>query len=202
MKGQNALAAETKRQNDIAQANYQQSLKLAQTPSPEEAAKTKDWLAEEDYFAKKDYSKPPPGMVSMNYADPAARQRQRELIGGAQATGAAGLGSEGANPTALQMGEQEMANEFDLDSASNYERQLNAENEYHRTGDALSLMNIDFSRKSSLLGNTSGQATSTMDARIRTQPTLWLPGLLAAGIGAAGAFAGGPAFGAGGVFNH
>jgi hypothetical protein len=191
-KGQKALAKQMELDRQQRATQYEESRKEAKTPSYAESQREGELKAHNEYKAKKDYRKPPPGLISLNYADPAQRQRMRERMLNATPTGTAAWGAEG-NPTALALSRQNMQDTFDRDAASQYEGDLRAEDTYQRTGAADSLIAADWARKAGLLSNDASMLQFATQARIQTQPKSILPALLSAGLAGAGMVLGGPA---------
>jgi hypothetical protein len=173
---------------------YEEAATAAKEPSEAEKQKEGERKAYFDWKAKGDYRTPPPSLIALNYSDPAERQRQREMILNDPGSGIFGMGAENANPTALAQQKANMKDEFDRDSAESYQADIRGEDSYQRTGNSNVLMNQDFARSMGLLSSASSMSQNSAQNRIQTQPQSILPGLLSAGIGAAGMFLGGPAF--------
>lgn len=201
MKGQKALAKQMKERDEMSWRMYQDSVARAEKPSAAETDKEKERAAHMAWKAGGDFSKPPPGLVSMNYADPAKRQAQRQSRMSSADLGIFGLGnSSEANPTAMAMAKMNMEDEYDRDASSQYESDVRTEDEYQRTGNSNILMAQDWARNSTLLGSAANMAQSSQQARIQTQPQSILPAVVGGLIGAGSAFLGGPAMAAGGLF--
>lgn len=175
-------------------ARYEEAAGKAKEPSEAEKQKEAERKAYFDWKGKGDYRTPPPSLIALNYSDPAERQRHREMMINDPGSGIFAMGAENANPTALAAQKANMKDEFDRDSAESYQQDIRGEDTYQRTGNSTTLMNMDFARKMNLLTSASGKSDSSTQNRIQTQPQSILPGLLSAGLGAAGMFLGGPAF--------
>lgn len=191
-KGQKALAAQMEKDRAQRSTEYTESRADAKTPSYAEAAREKGLKEHDAWKGAKDYTKPPPGLISMNYADPAQRQRMRERTMNATPTGTAAWGAEG-NATAIGLAKQNMAAHQDEDAASQYESDVRAEDTYQRTGVADSLISADWARKASILGTDANMLQFATQARINTMPKSILPALVSGGLAAAGAALGNPA---------
>lgn len=198
MKGQRALASQMEADRVERSRQYNESRTAASTPSYSEAERERGHRAHNAWREAKDYTKPPPGLISMNYADPAQRQRMRERTMNATPTGTAAWGAEG-NATALGLAKENMRAHQDEDAASQYESDVRAEDTFQRTGVADSLIAQDWARRSSMLGVDANMQQFATQARIQTQPQSILPALISGGLAAAGmALTGGAA--AGGIF--
>jgi hypothetical protein len=191
MKGQKAMAKQMELDRQERSRQYNESREAAKKPSYAEEQRDTELRAHNAWKAGKDYRKPPPGLVSLNYADPAQRQRMRERMMNATPTGTAAWGAEG-NPTALALAKQNMADTFDRDAAGQYESDIRAEDTYQRTGAADSLIAADWARKAGLLSTDASMLQFATQARIQTQPKSILPALLSAGLAGAGMVLGGP----------
>jgi hypothetical protein len=180
---------------------YTDSVARAETKSPAETDKEKERAAHMAWKAGKDYSKPPPGLVSMNYSDPAQRQAQRQARMSSADLGVFGLGNSAeANPTAVALAKQNQADEFDRDASSQYEADVRGEDQYQRTGNSNLLMAQDWARNSTLLNSSANMSNNTMNARIQAQPQSLLPAIVGGLFGAGSALLGNPAaFGGGGA---
>lgn len=197
-KGNKALSEQMTARDKADRARYEDAAGKAETKGVAEQGREDEYVAHQAWKKTKDYTKPPPGLISMNYADPAQRQRMRERTMNSTPTGTAAWGAEG-NATAIGLAKQNMLAHQDEDAASSYESDVRAEDTYQRTGAADSLIASDWARKSGLLASASGMSQFGTQARINTQPKSILPALLSAGLGAAGtALSGG--FAAGGAF--
>lgn len=185
MKGQRALAQQMKERDQQSWQMYQDSVKRAETPSYAEAQREKELKAHTEWKEGHDYRKPPPGLVSVDYADPAARQRQREARLSTGDMGIFGLGNSAeANPTAVALAKTNMADEHDRDASSQYESDVRAEDQYQRTGNSNLLMAQDWARNSTLLGSAGNMSQSATNARIQTQPQSLLPAIVGGLFGA------------------
>lgn len=165
-------------------AQYQQSLTAAKTPSAAETQAEKDRASFFQWRDAGDYRTPAPTMIGLSYG-PAAMKR-RELEQTAMPTGAEGMGASYANPTALALNKQNLADHNAENDANTYQGAINDEYAYQRTGNSTALMAQDFARKMGLLGDTSSMAQFGTNARIQTQPKSIMPMLLSGLLGAAG----------------
>lgn len=73
-----------------------------------------DWIKKGDYTTR-------PKNLFWNFADPSARARKRELMMNSRPQGIAALGYGAANPNLLALNQQNMRDEFERDSAAQYE---------------------------------------------------------------------------------
>lgn len=166
---------------------YQTQLTTAAAPSPAETQAEKDRKSYFDWRDKGDYSKPPPTMVGLNFGPSA--QHRRDLEKSSVPTGIFGMGGAYANPTALALANQNMADTNANQDANTYQDAITSEDTYQRTGNSQGLMAQDFARKMGLLNTTSGMSQFQTGARIQTTPQSILPMLLSGLIGGAASFA-------------
>lgn len=197
-KGAKALAKQMETRDTEDRRRYDDAAARAEVKSPAELAREEEFSAHTAWKAGKDYTKPPPGLISMNYADPAQRARMRERTMNSTPTGTAAWGAEG-NATAIGLANQNMLAHQDEDAASQYESDVRSEDTYQRTGAADSLISQDWMRKSGLLANATGMSQFSTQSRIQTMPKSILPALISGGLAAAGAAMGNPA-GLAGIF--
>lgn len=181
------MAAEMKARDQQQAAQYQQSFAAAQTPSPAETQAEKDRKSFFQWRDAGDYTKPAPTMIGLTYGPDAARRRLAEQS--SVATGAAGMGAANANPTALALNQQNLADHNAENDANTYQNAINDEYGYQRTGNAQGLMASDMARKMGLLNTSATMQQSGAANRISTQPQSMLPMLLSGLIGGASAFA-------------
>lgn len=174
-----------------AAAQYQTSLAEAKAPSAAETQAEKDRAAFFQWRDAGDYRSPAPTMIGLSYG-PAAMKR-RELEQTVMPTGAEGMGASYANPTALALNKQNLADHNAENDANTYQSAINDEYSYQRTGNATGLMAQDFARKIGLLNDTSGMTQFSSNMRKETTPQSMLPMLLS------GLIQGGAAFATGGM---
>lgn len=133
-------------------AQYNQALTAAKTPSPydqklgEMSMKTLNWAD------KGDFTNPSEGGIFVNFADPAARRRQRELEMGAGAQGIFALGG-GGDANLLALDKQNRADEQTRDDSAQYESDVR-QGVGAAMGVAGDLGHEDLSRKLGVLGAT------------------------------------------------
>lgn len=187
MKGANALAAETRRRDAEDRAARLAAAEAAKVPSPAEAQAEKDRAAFFSWRDSGDYRKPPPSMIGLNYGPEAARRRETEQT--AVPAGLLGMGASYADPTALALSRQNMADTNAESDANAYQGAITAEDTYQRTGNSMSLMAQDYARKMGLLNDASSASQFSTNARIQTQPQSILPMLFSGLISGASAFA-------------
>jgi hypothetical protein len=186
--------------DDTSWKMYQDSVTRAEKPSFAEEQRQNELKAHTAWKEGKDYRKPPPGLISMNYADPAQRQAQRQARMSSADLGVFGLGnSADANPTAVALAKQNQADEFDRDASSQYEADVRGEDQYQRTGNSNLLMAQDWARNSTLLGTSASMSNNATQARIQTQPQSLLPAIVGGLFGAGSALLGNPGMFAGGA---
>jgi hypothetical protein len=198
-KGQRALAASFDASRKQEEAHYQADRTALQEKSPALLAREREYKAHEDWKAGLDYSKPPPGLIALDYAAPAQRQAMREKLFNPSMntpTGIAGLAGTGMDSVAVQNTNAVLKDEQDRDAATSYEQDVRAEDAYQRGDNAWNLISNDFQRKSTLLNSSQAQSQFFTGARINAQPQSIVPGILAGGLSAVGSIFGGPIGGA------
>lgn len=181
-----------KRRDDQYAQQYQAATTRAETPSAAEQQREQE---RSDHFAWKkagDYRKLPPGLINIALADPAHERAKREMEFNAIGTGVFGMGAEGANPTAVALSKQNLADQNEREQASNYEAQVRAEDLYQRTDNSTSLMNMDFARNMGLLNTASGMSQFQTGARIQSMPQSLLPAIISGGMAGLSAALGNP----------
>lgn len=116
-----------KKQNPTPQlaTNFNASRAAANEMSPAEQRLNEMALKTLNWADKGDFTNPRDGGVFVNFADPAAMRRRRELSSGAAAQGTAALGA-GANPNLLALDKQNRDDENARDDAENYQNQVAA----------------------------------------------------------------------------
>jgi hypothetical protein len=188
IKGAKSLAKQMQQRDDTSWKMYQDSVTRAEKPSFAEEQRQNELKAHTAWKEGKDYRKPPPGLVSMNYADPAQRQAQRQARMSSADLGVFGLGnSADANPTAVALAKQNQADEYDRDASSQYESDVRGEDQYQRTGNSNLLMAQDWARNSTLLNTSASMSNNATQARIQTQPQSLLPAIVGGLFGAGSA---------------
>lgn len=95
------------------------SIAAVRPPSAGEQALTSEATGLMDWIKKGDYTQRPKNLF-FNYADPAARQRQREMQMNAGPQGVSAFGA-GANPNLLALNKQNLQDEWARDTAGQYE---------------------------------------------------------------------------------
>lgn len=167
--------------------NYEASRAEAAKPSPYEERRKRMAMDTLDWIDGGDYRQPPKG-VFVNFADPAARQRQRELVSNSRGAGVSAMGA-GANPTLVALNKQHLDDQFERDSAENYQGQVAAASDRARAelGD---LTETDARRRLSIMQSDAGLFSQKMQADAQRVP--WWSRLLSgggqamAGLGALG----------------
>lgn len=193
MKGQKTLAKQMKERDDLSWKMYQDSVARAEKPSFAEEQRQKELQAHTAWKEGKDYTKPPPGLVSLNYSDPAKRKEMRRARMSSADLGVFGLGNSAeANPTAVALAKQNIEDENDRDAAGQYEADVRAEDQYQRTGNSNLLMAQDWARNSTLLGTAAGMSQNAQAARIQAQPQSLLPAIVGGLFGAGSAMLSNP----------
>lgn len=141
-----------------------------------------------------DYRTPAPGMISLGYGDAAQRRRMREREIGAVSSGLAGLSesSGGANATALGMAKLKMADENDQDTADSYERGVQAEDTFQRTG-APTWAGLGQNRMGMVTSALTGMYSNDAQLAAALRPQSLWPSIISGGLAAAGAALGNPA---------
>ena len=138
-----------------------------------------DWIRKGDYTSR-------PKNLFFNFADPAARQRKRELMMNAGPQGTAALGMGSANPNLLAMNRQNLNDEWARDTAGQYESDV-AQAGLRASGILGDVAGLENQREGAALGAT----TSSFNTQI-AKPSWWQILLSQAGQGAqAGAMAAG-----------
>jgi hypothetical protein len=158
----------SKAQDRIAQQMldaYNAAIRAAGQKSPEETFLSGMTLDTLNKAKNKDYSN-----ILFNFADPAERKRQRDMVAGAGARGTAALGTP--NATALALDKQNRDDEFAEDTGRNYQEQVsNAIG--NATGMAGNLAQQDQSRRNSILGSAGGMAQQGLEYSLRAKTPWW-----------------------------
>lgn len=173
----------------------------AAKPSPAEQQREEERKAYFDWKTKGDFRTPPPSLIGMSFGPEAERRRAMERT--ALPTGSGAMGAGYASPTALALNRDYLNNVNAENDALAWQGQLQGEDIYQRTGNSAAVIANDMARKNFLTGGTNfglssaaNQSQYSTGARINTQPKSLWPALISGGLGAAGMFLGGPAFGA------
>lgn len=173
----------------------------AATPSAAEVQREAERKAYFDWKNTGDFRTPPPSLIGMSFGPEAERRRAMERT--ALPTGSGAMGAGYASPTALALNRDYQTNANAENDALAYQGQLQGEDLYQRTNNSAAIIANDMARKNFLMGgsnfglsNASNQSQFSTGARINTQPQSLWPALISGGLGAAGMFLGGPAFGA------
>lgn len=160
------------------------SIAAVRTPSAGEAALTSEATGLMDWIKKGDYTSRPKNLF-FNYADPAARQRKRELMMNSGPQGSAALGMGGANANLLALNRQNLNDEWARDEAGQYEQDVSQAG-IRASGILGDVAGLENQREGMALGSTTSM-WNTRDARPRWWETL----LRSAQSGASAAMAGG-----------
>lgn len=188
----------SKKQDQIAQQMldaYKAAMAAAQRKSPEEeelsrqAMETLGWARGGDYRS-------PPKNIFYNFADPAERKRQMELIAGAGARGTAALGTP--NSTALMLDKHHRDAVFDEDQAANYQENVSRAIG-NATGLAGGLAQQDQARRDNVLGVSSSMGGQALQYQLRDKPKWWQTFLNSFGQGLGSAVGGAATGGLGSV---
>lgn len=173
----------SKKQNPDPKKEQATSLAAVRGPSTGEAALTSEATGLMDWIKKGDYTQRPKNLF-FNYADPAARQRQREMQMNAGPQGVSAFGA-GANPNLLALNKQNLQDEWARDTAGQYEQDVSQAG-IRATGMLGDVAGMENSRELGALGAT----TSSFNTQLN-KPKWWEILLSQAGQGAqAGAIAG------------
>lgn len=156
------------------------SLAAVRQPSVGESALTSEATGLMDWIKKGDYTTRPKNLF-FNYADPAARARKRELMMNARPQGIAALGYGGANPNLLALNRQNLQDEFERDSAAQYESDVSQAG-IRAAGMLGDVAGFENQREGLALGATSGAYNTQLN-----KPSWWQSLL---GFGRAGVAAG------------
>lgn len=130
-----------------------------------------------DWIKKGDYTQRPKNLF-FNYADPAARNRKRELMMNSRPQGIAALGAGSANPNLLMLNRQNLDDEWARDSAAQYESDV-AEAQARATGMLGGIAGLENQRELGALAATSGAYNTQL-----AKPSWWQILLGQAGQGA------------------
>lgn len=167
----------------VVTAEQGKSLAAVRSPSVGEQALTGQATGLLDWINKGDYTTRPKNLF-FNYADPAERQRKRELMMNAGAQGVAALG-QGANPNLLALNKQNLQDQFARDTAGQYESDVSqaGTRAAGMLGDVAGLENA---RELGTLGATTGMYGQSLGAntQIAMKPRWWEILLNQAGQGA------------------
>lgn len=168
------------------------SLATVREPSVGEAALTSEATGLLDYIHKGDYRNRPKNLF-FNYADPAERQRTREMQMNAGSQGVSALGAPSANLLALDR--QNLNDEFARDTAGQYESDISQAG-IRAAGELGDVAQLSNARNLGALGSTTSM-WNTRDSRPRWWETL-IAGAQRGAAAAATAGAGGGGGGGGG----
>lgn len=162
----------------------------AKKPTFFEEEAEQEYIGHRRWKEAKDYRKPPPGLITLGYGDPAQRKEMRDRTFNAADTGSSALAGEG-NATALKAYKLNLADEWDRDQSSAYESAIQQEDNYQRTGSATwGGMAANRSLNIAQLYNSNAQNSSQLAAQLRPQSLL--PSLIGGALGVGAAFAGKP----------
>lgn len=171
-------------------AKYDQALTAVQQPDPATKALTDQAMSANSWLQAGDYRSAPKG-VFFNLVDPALRQQQRQMSMNAGSQGIAALGSD--QSTLLKMNQQNIADEFDRDTAANYQAQVSGLAD--KTAATLGgLGSAETNKRLSVLSNLGGMYNQASQdyQRQAFKPGLFqslLPGMMQAGTSLALKFA-------------
>lgn len=112
-----------------------------------------------DWIKKGDYTQRPKNLF-WNYADPAARQRQREMQMNAGPQGVSAFGA-GANPNLLALNKQNLHDEWARDTAGQYEQDVSQAG-MRATGILGDVAGMENSRELGTLGATTSSYNQNM----------------------------------------
>lgn len=167
----------SKKQNPDPKVEQKASLAAIRTPSVGEQALTGEATGLMDWIKAGDYTKRPKNLF-FNYADPAERQRKRELMMNAGAQGVAGLGQGSANANLLALNRQNLQDHFARDTAAQYEQDVSQAG-IRAAGMLGDVAGLENARESAALGAT----TSSYNTQL-AKPSWWQILLSQAGQGA------------------
>lgn len=175
----------SKKQSPDPKKEQTASLAAVRTPSVGEQALTTEATGLMDWIKKGDYTQRPKNLF-FNFADPAARNRKRELMMNAGPQGIAALGMGSANPNLLALNRQNLNDEWARDSAAQYEQDVSQAG-FRAAGMLGDVAGLENQREGMALGST----TSSYNTQLN-KPKWWEILLSQAGQGAqAGAMAAG-----------
>lgn len=132
-----------------------------------------------DWIKKGDYTQRPKNLF-FNFADPAARNRKRELMMNSRPQGIAALGMGATNPNLLAMNRQNLDDEWARDTAGQYEQDVSQAG-IRASGMLGDVAGLENQREMGALAATSGAYNSQLNKPSRWQTLL---GLGQAGVGA------------------
>ena len=141
------------------------SLAAVRQPSVGEAALTGEATGLLDWIKKGDYTSRPKNLF-FNYADPAERQRKRELMMNAGSQGISALG-QGANANLLALNKQNLNDTWARDTAGQYESDVSQAG-IRAAGMLGDVAGLENQREIGALGATSGMWNTN-----RNQPSWW-----------------------------
>lgn len=150
----------SKKQNPDPKKEQAASLAAVRTPSVGESALTNEATSLMDWIKKGDYTQRPKNLF-FNYADPAARNRKRELMMNSRPQGIAALGYGSANPNLLMLNRQNLNDEWARDEAAQYESDV-AGAQARATGILGNVAGLENQREGMALGATSGAYNTTL----------------------------------------
>ena len=167
----------SKKQKVDPQKEQAASIAAVRPPSVGEQALTGEATGLMDWIKKGDYTQRPKNLF-FNYADPAARQRKRELMMNAGPQGVAAFG-QGANPNLLALNRQNLQDEWARDTAGQYESDVSQAG-IRASGMLGDVAGLENARELGVLGAT----TSSYNTNLQ-KPKWWQTLLNSAAHGAA-----------------
>lgn len=142
------------------QQTYNQTLSYAKEESPYERMRRERAERIKTFAESGDYRNPTGELrLAFNFADPAERKRQSEILANTRGQGVSALGA-GANPTLLALDKQHRDDVAERDTATNYQETLSrmVAGAYDDLG---SLQGMDQAKRLGILGTTAGVYSST-----------------------------------------
>jgi hypothetical protein len=183
--GASSREKELQAQNNALQAKASQTIQQYQ-PSALEQRQEKDAMDWYDFTDGKsgavDYSKAG-GLIHLGMFDQAKANRFAERT----ATGGLQMGKDGANPTAVAMAKDQMANQFNENQGMDMVNAVRMKDAQVRGDITPFLIGTSEARNQSKMGATTGMANSTTSSYASLpQKQAWWETALVAGLGAAG----------------
>lgn len=176
---------ERKQQQAEANKNYTAALGSATAESSYDRRRREINESVLNWAKSGDYRTPPSeAKVFFNFADPAARQRQRDVLANTRGQGVSALGA-GANPTLLALDKEHRDAELEQDAGREYQETA-ARVVGGAAGELGDMAALDQAKRMTVLGTTAGVQNSAM--HIPKQKSWWEK-LLETGLSTGGGIA-------------
>jgi hypothetical protein len=177
------------KETSAARSNYNTALTAAEAESPYDKRRREMNDSILDWGKSGDYRQPPDeAKVFFNFADPAERKRQRDVLNNTRGQGVSALGA-GANPTLLALNKQEMDAQQEEDAARNYQ-DTTARLVGGAAADNADMAGADTAKRMGVLNSTAGTYGQIYQAN--AQRPRWWQSLLGGAAQVGSAYIGNP----------